>query len=225
MNGRGVIAFDMDGVLVDVTESYREAIVRTVEHFTGRRIERELIQQYKNSGGYNNDWKLSQRIAADLGVQVDYDTVVDYFNRIFLYNGEESLIHRERWIAERDLLARLGLRFDFAIFTGRSHTEAGVTLNRYAPDVRFQPLICAEDVEHPKPHPEGLTKIAAAYPGRKLWYVGDTVDDARCARAAGVDFVGVAAPGAPGSAELRELLRAEGAAAVIDNINQLESVL
>ncbi len=30
-----VLVFDMDGVLVDVTESYRETIQRTVEHFTG----------------------------------------------------------------------------------------------------------------------------------------------------------------------------------------------
>ena len=33
-----VLVFDMDGVLVDVTESYREAIAQTVEHFTGARI-------------------------------------------------------------------------------------------------------------------------------------------------------------------------------------------
>ncbi len=37
---RQLIVFDMDGVLVDVTESYRETIVRTVEHFTGRTISR-----------------------------------------------------------------------------------------------------------------------------------------------------------------------------------------
>ena len=66
----------MDGVLADVTESYREAIVQTVEHFTGKRISRELIQDLKNQGGWNNDWALSQRIAADLGVEVAYDTVV-----------------------------------------------------------------------------------------------------------------------------------------------------
>ena len=60
----------MDGVLAEVTESYREAIVQTVEHFTGRRIARDLIQDYKNQGGWNNDWALSQKIAADLGVEV-----------------------------------------------------------------------------------------------------------------------------------------------------------
>jgi len=62
-----LIVFDMDGVLADVTESYREAIVQTVERFTATRVERDLIQRYKNAGGWNNDWALSQKIAADLG--------------------------------------------------------------------------------------------------------------------------------------------------------------
>src|ERR1019366_7086234 len=75
-----LIVFDMDGVLAEVTESYREGIVQTVEYFTGKKIEREIIQDYKNRGGWNNDWALSQKIAADLGVDVDYDTVVDQFN-------------------------------------------------------------------------------------------------------------------------------------------------
>ena len=43
-----MIVFDMDGVLVEVSESYRETICRTVEHFTGKTITRELIQEYKN---------------------------------------------------------------------------------------------------------------------------------------------------------------------------------
>ena len=62
---RPVVVFDMDGVLVDVADSYRETICRTVEHFTGRPITRELIQDYKNRGGWNNDWALSQKILAD----------------------------------------------------------------------------------------------------------------------------------------------------------------
>ena len=46
VNARQIV-FDMDGVLVDVTESYRETIVRTVQHFTGATITREQIQDYK----------------------------------------------------------------------------------------------------------------------------------------------------------------------------------
>ncbi|MGC4056056.1 MAG: hypothetical protein QM757_45195 [Paludibaculum sp.] len=78
-----MIVFDMDGVLVDVSESYRATIVETVKLFTGQTIARELIQDYKNQGGWNNDWDLSQKICADLGSRVDHDTVVARFNEIF----------------------------------------------------------------------------------------------------------------------------------------------
>ena len=54
-----ILVFDMDGVLVDVSESYRETIQRTVEHFTGKRATRESIQDWKNRGGWNDDWALS----------------------------------------------------------------------------------------------------------------------------------------------------------------------
>jgi len=85
-----VLVFDMDGVLVDVTDSYRLTIIRTVEYLTGRTVTRELIQEYKNRGGWNNDWLLSQKMCLDLGVEVPYHDVVDYFNRLFL---DEGLIH------------------------------------------------------------------------------------------------------------------------------------
>ncbi len=39
-----LIVFDMDGVLVDVTESYRESIAQTVRHFTGIDVTREQIE-------------------------------------------------------------------------------------------------------------------------------------------------------------------------------------
>src|SRR3982751_2034470 len=79
-----VLVFDMDGVLVEVTESYREAIRETVKHFTGELVSHDLIQDFKNAGGWNNDWLPSQRLIADLGKNVDYAEVVEYFNAVFL---------------------------------------------------------------------------------------------------------------------------------------------
>jgi HAD superfamily phosphatase len=222
---RPLVVFDVDGVLVDASDSYRETIVRTVERFTGRRVSRALVQEYKNSGGYNNDWKLSRKIVSDLGVEVPFDEVVRYFDHIFFEDGDNSLILRERWIAAPGLFERLESRCDLAIYTGRMRHEIDSTLARLARGVRFDPVLCHEDVVKSKPDPEGLLKIAAALPGRKLWYVGDTVDDARCAKGAGVDFIGIAAPEAPGSAETSALLKAEGAVAVLGDINQLETVL
>jgi HAD superfamily hydrolase (TIGR01548 family) len=217
MDQSQVLVFDMDGVLVDVTDSYRETIVRTVEHFTGQTITRETIQDYKNQGGWNNDWALSEKICHDLGVDIPYSKIVDYFNLLFLGQG---LIHRERWLPRNGLLDRLGAKFELAIFTGRTTEEAEITLNREGLRDRFL-LVTANDVEHEKPAPDGLLKIAGLRPSRKLLYVGDTVDDARCARAAQVPFVGIAAAFSPRRAELLELFRTEGAIQVFEDINEI----
>ena len=212
-----VMVFDMDGVLVDVTESYRETIVLTVEHFTGKKISRETIQDYKNAGGWNNDWALSQKICSDLGVEVPYAIIVEYFNHLFLGEG---MIHRERWLPRDGLLDRLSANFEFAIFTGRTTEEAEITLNREGLRDRFL-LVSSDDVEREKPAPDGLLKIAALAPSKKLLYIGDTVDDARCARAANVPFIGIAAPASPRRDELLELLRLEGAIQVLGDINEI----
>ena len=217
-----VIVFDMDGVLVDVSESYRETIVRTVEHFTAQRISRDLIQDYKNAGGWNNDWLLSQKICGDLGVKVEYLDVVRYFNDLFLGNTQErGLIHRERWLPRNGFFEALVDRFDLAIFTGRSHIEVGVTLERERCRDRFSMIVAADDVANPKPHPEGLLKIAARNAGKQLLYLGDTVDDARSARAANVPFIGVAGPEMPDRDGLVALLQAEGAIRVLSDVNEI----
>ena len=221
----GVIVFDMDGVLAEVTESYRESIVQTVEHFTGQHIERDSIQDYKNQGGWNNDWALSQKIASDLGVEVPYDTVVDYFNQIFIGSNGDGLINREQWIPEAGLLERLRQRFDLAIFTGRLQYEAEITLRRFAPDCVFDPLLCAEHVTKAKPDPEGLLYIQRLNPNRMLWYIGDTVDDARSARAAGVPFIGIAARNHSRRDEILRLFQQEQAVAVFETVNEIEGAL
>lgn len=222
---REVLVFDMDGVLVDVTASYRETIRHTVRHFTGREISHEYIQDLKNAGGWNNDWALSHKIIRDHGVDVGYDTVVAQFQTFFFGDGNDGLIFQERWIAEPGLLERLGSRYRLAIFTGRLRSEAQVTLDRFAATLPFDPIVGTNDVAEGKPAPEGLLKISASTGAPKLWYVGDTVDDARSARAAGVSFVGIAAPGNPRRADLVALFESEGAVAVLNDINQLESVI
>lgn len=220
-----LIVFDVDGVLAEVTESYREAIVQTVEHFTGQRIAREFIQQYKNAGGWNNDWLLSQKISKDLGVEIDYGSVVDYFNQIFIGQKGDGLIQRESWFPKPGLLERLNERFGLAIFTGRLRYELDITLERFVPDFRFEPIICAEHVVNGKPAPDGLHAIQRMKPGRKLWFVGDTVDDARSAKAAGVPFIGIIAKSHSHGAELTQLFQQENAVAILENVNEIESAL
>jgi HAD superfamily hydrolase (TIGR01548 family) len=220
-----VIVFDMDGVLAEVTESYRESIVQTVKYFTGKTVTRDAIQDYKNQGGWNNDWALSQKIAADFGTEVNYDTVIEKFNDFFLGENGNGLVQRERWFPQPGLLERLSQRYGLALFTGRLRYEADITLRRFAPTMTFDPMICADDVAAAKPAPEGLLAIQQSKPKQQLWYVGDTVDDARCARAAGVPFIGIAAHTHTKREQLIALFQEEKAVAILENINEIEEAL
>ncbi|PSP65935.1 TIGR01548 family HAD-type hydrolase [Halobacteriales archaeon QH_8_67_27] len=62
MNADAVV-LDVDGVLVDVADSYRRAIVESVSHVYGETIEKADIQQFKDAGGFNNDWELTDAAA------------------------------------------------------------------------------------------------------------------------------------------------------------------
>ncbi len=96
-------------------------------------------------------------MCADLGVEVPYSKVVEYFNYLFL---DQGMIHRERWMPRDGLLDRLRAKFELAIFTGRTTEEAEITLNRERVRDRFL-LMTASNVEREKPAPDGLLKIAS----------------------------------------------------------------
>ena len=57
------VVLDVDGVLVDVADSYRRAIVETVDRVHGRTIPRETVQAFKDAGGFNTDWELTDAVA------------------------------------------------------------------------------------------------------------------------------------------------------------------
>jgi len=64
-----ILIFDMDGVLVDVSRSYRKAIQRTVQIYLetclgfkreqGNPVTDEWISLFKSVGGFNSDWDLT----------------------------------------------------------------------------------------------------------------------------------------------------------------------
>jgi HAD superfamily phosphatase len=64
-----ILIFDMDGVLIDVSKSYRKTIQRTTQFYLetclgferkrGDWITNEEISLFKSAGGFNNDWDLT----------------------------------------------------------------------------------------------------------------------------------------------------------------------
>ena len=57
------VVLDIDGVLVDVADSYRRAVVDTVRRVYGETLDRAAIQPFKDAGGFNNDWLVTDAIA------------------------------------------------------------------------------------------------------------------------------------------------------------------
>jgi HAD superfamily hydrolase (TIGR01548 family) len=221
---QNLIIFDMDGVLVDVTDSYRAAIQCTVANFTGQQVTNDMIQEYKNRGGFNDDWLLSQRLIQDRGLNVRYQDVVDFFQSVFLGASNDGLISKEKWLAKTGQLEALAKNATLTVFTGRMRAEAHLTLDRFAPGVVTE-VVGVDDVINPKPAPEGLMKLLEKYRYRKVWYVGDSVDDAIAAREARIPFIGIAAEGSPNRKTIVELLKHNGAAAVLEDINEMEPSL
>ncbi|MFB6075055.1 MAG: TIGR01548 family HAD-type hydrolase [Haloarculaceae archaeon] len=57
------VVLDVDGVLVDVADSYRRAIVESIDRVYGDRLDRGVVQPFKDAGGFNNDWELTDAAA------------------------------------------------------------------------------------------------------------------------------------------------------------------
>ena len=221
---KDLLIFDMDGVLVDVTDSYRAAIQATVKNLTGDEPSPVEIQDWKNRGGWNDDWLLSTEMIRQRGHNIPYQQVVEHFQKLFHGDGTNGLILRERWLATEGLFDRLATNHTLAVFTGRPREEADLTLKRFGGGLTFSPIVAMEDVANHKPAPDGLLQIARENPDTKLFYVGDSIDDARSARAARVPFIGIAAPANPRYVDLAFLFQQENAYAIVDDINYLNEV-
>src|SRR3970040_1985372 len=98
MSTKRLLIFDMDGVLVDVTDSYRQSIVETVKHFTGAVISHQEIQAAKNRGGANNVGDLPLELVRALGASPTRQEVIQAFQRIYLGAHNDGLIAQERWL-------------------------------------------------------------------------------------------------------------------------------
>lgn len=65
---RAIVLFDIDGVIRDVSGSYRRAIVETVHHYGGWRPEAASVDALKSEGLWNNDWQASLELLRRRGL-------------------------------------------------------------------------------------------------------------------------------------------------------------
>src|SRR3989338_3581075 len=210
-----LLIFDIDGVLVDVSKSYRLAIKKTVEYFTGKNISFEEIQEYKNNGGLNNDWDLTEAIIKDNGKGANKNSIIKKFQNYY-----KNLINNETWLLDKKLLEKLSKTYYLAILTGRPRKEATKVLSKNRVKNYFKVVIAMEDISMQKPNPEGLLKILNQFSNLEAYYFGDTADDMKASVAANIIPVGVLPPHDK-SNFLENILVKNGAKSIIQNINQI----
>ncbi|TVQ61660.1 MAG: TIGR01548 family HAD-type hydrolase [Phycisphaerales bacterium] len=217
------ILFDLDGVLADVSRSYRTAIIETAAAF-GVTLTADDVRAAKRLGNANNDWVLTHRLIEAAGVRTSLDAVTERFETIYQGTGSNPGLRRtETLLCDPDWLRGMSDRLPLAIVTGRPRADAEIFLVDHGVRHHFREVIAMEDGPA-KPDP-AVVRLAMTRLGvRAGWMVGDTVDDVRAARGAGVVPIGVCAPGEQNDETVRTL-QASGTGRVLQHLEELESLL
>ncbi len=177
------VVFDFDGTLVDSTESIFREYQRVVEIMGLREIS---YGEFRRELG--KPW---DKVLETLWPGVD----VGEFSIVYRQEKEET----ELLAHVPEALRELGRRFRLALLTSRGEKtlyrilgESGISKET------FEVILHKDSLHAHKPDPEALhhlLRLMRLKPGEAV-YVGDSVVDAACAKAAGVAFVGVLTGGA-----------------------------
>ena len=190
-----IVVFDIDGVVRDVSGSYRRALADTVEHFTAQsyRPTADDIDHLKSEGVWNNDWEGSQELIyryfetqgqSRKQVTLDYNSIVVFFqsryrgsdpNNLTGYIRDEPLLLQPSYLNQ---LTQAEMRWGF--FSGATRASATYVLQQRL-GLQSPVLIAMEDAPG-KPDPTGLFSTLELLEygienSPPVIYVGDTVAD------------------------------------------------
>ena len=197
------LLLDMDGVLAEVSQSYRAAIVETCHKYGAKSVTQDTVLEWKIKGGSNNDWVLSlDLINADADGQkgLSLDQVTETFEEFYQGTADKTgLCELETLIPTKATLDALQQRCGtkMAIVTGRPRKDCDKFLKQHGIDHYFTASVCMEDGP-PKPDKFPVARacelLGVTPSTTNVIMVGDTPDDIRAAVAAGCTGVGVVTP-------------------------------
>ena len=191
-----ILIFDVDGVLVDVRDTYWRSALETMRHLTGKRVTHAELHRWKSQPGNNDDWRMVSNWATALGRPTSYEQARQAFSEFYWGTPERpGNVTRERIIVTPEQIARWAARFELNLFTGRTRQEFTFTFAKWAGTRHFRTVVTMDDVKRMKPDPEGLYRILGDRDPAKALYIGDNIDDALAARAAGVLFAAIISAG------------------------------
>lgn len=225
------ILWDMDGVIANVSGSYRTAIIETCKFF-GVLVENSDIEKAKSRGNANNDWHLTLNLIKEKKSQQKSSEGIPSLEEVTqkfeeLYHGTPTvtgLHERELLIPSLELLESLSKKYKMAVVTGRPRKDCNIFLNRFNLHKYFQSVVCMEDTPKPKPDAGPCLKALQELSAKKAIMIGDTPDDIVSANLAKIGAIGALV--VPGSNKelVRDSILGVGALRIITELNELATI-
>jgi HAD superfamily hydrolase (TIGR01548 family) len=220
-----ILIFDVDGVLVDVQETYWRSGLQTIEALTGKKMTWEDFYAWKRKPGNNDDWMMVSRWATALGVPTTYEQARQAFQPFYWgREGKPGNVVKEKLLVRPRVIEKWAARRELNLFTGRTRQEFAYTFERWPAARCFHKVVTMDDAKK-KPDPEGLRLILGRRKPKTALYLGDNIDDALAAKAAGVPFLAIL-PRACYDYRLRsKQFRELGAVALLERVQDLQNWL
>jgi HAD superfamily hydrolase (TIGR01548 family) len=216
-----ILIFDVDGVLVDVRETYWRSALETVQYLTGKRVTYAELHRWKSKPGHNDDWSMVSAWVTSLGKPISYNQARKAFERFYWgINGEPGNVRNEKLLITPGQIERWASRYELNLFTGRTRQEFTFTFQDWPATKHFRTIITMDEAKK-KPHPEGLHKILSGRDPKSALYLGDNIDDALAARDAEIPFMAILAPGEYGYRQRGSGFRELGALALLPRATEL----
>jgi HAD superfamily phosphatase len=220
-----ILIFDVDGVLIDVKETFWRSALQTVEKLTGKKGTWADLHRWKRQAGNNDDWMMVSRWATAWGVPTTYEEARKAFQPFYWgSNGKPGNVAKEKWLVTPKLVEKWARRRELNLFTGRTRQEFTYSFERWAAAKYFRRVITMDDARK-KPFPDGLHAILAKRDPESALYLGDNVDDALAAEAAGVPFMAILPKGVPDYRQRAKRFRELGALRLLERARDLDRLL
>ncbi len=173
------VLFDLDGTLINSVQ-----LILDSYHHT--------LRVHGIPARSDDDWL--RGVGTPLRVQfAEWEDGSGMIDRLVATYRDYNLTHHDSMVTAYDGVAAMlqavraaGRRTALVTSKNRQGAIRGLNLTGMAPYIEV--LVCADDVENPKPHPEPVHKALAlldADPGRAIFF-GDSVHDIHSGHAAGV---------------------------------------
>ena len=202
-----VLIFDVDGVIVDVSQTYHVAIKKTVEHYLGRELPLDQIKDLKFKFGINNDYYASYAIIAHLKWQVPFEEIIklskEFKNAVAHQLREiyklpltveevtetfiryfEEIKDNERLLLEPFIFEWLKKKkYRLGVLTGRPEPDVVYTFKKFNLLDKFDVIVhddTLSDISLKKPNPYALKYTLDelnASEEDEKYYIGDTISD------------------------------------------------